>query len=411
MTPVSTHGNEDRGGARACAIGPADGLADAFAAALARYEAGELEGTQAILRPLLDSDPRHVPALMLSGIVAAQLLELDAALETFERVLAIQPENPRAQFNQSNVLLLRGDWDRGWPLYESRWRLAELAPAAQAAQAGPVRLPWRGREPLAGKRILLRAEQGLGDTLQFCRYAPLVAARGARVVLEVQRPLVSLLADLPGIERIVTQGGRLPDTDYECPLLSLPLAFGTTVATVPQPGAYLAGDPLKAAEWRARLGASAAPRIGLFWRGAAAQAHHRRRSVPLQKLIECLPRGFHYVSLQKELEPDDARLLAAHGGIADHGADQHDFSDTAALCECLDLVISIDSSVAHLSAALGKATWILLPYSPTWRWLLEREDTPWYGSATLLRQTRPDDWDAVCAGIASRLPALEGRIA
>lgn len=403
---MSTKNDEDHRRGHAPAAG---GLRDPFAAALASYEAGELTGTQAILRPLLASDPRHVPALMLSGIVAAQLLQLDAAGEAFDRVLAIQPDNPRAQFNQSNVLLLQGDWERGWPLYESRWRLAELA-AGQGDEAGPGRLPWRGGEPLAGKSILLRAEQGLGDTLQFCRYVPLVAERGASVVLEVQRPLVSLLADLPGIDRIVTQGTRLPDTDYECPLLSLPFAFGTTVATVPQPGAYLVSDPLKVDEWRARLGGPTAPRVGLFWRGTAAQAHHRRRSLPLEELIEYLPRELHYVSLQKEHGSDDARLLAAHGGIADHAADQHDFSDTAALCECLDLVISIDSGVAHLSAALGKATWILLPYSPTWRWLLGREDSPWYGSATLLRQTRPDEWDPVCAQVASRLRALASRV-
>jgi Tetratricopeptide repeat/Glycosyltransferase family 9 (heptosyltransferase) len=374
-----------------------------YAETLAAYEAGSLEQTREHVRQFLRRNPTHVPALILSGVVAAQLLELEAALEAFDRVLAIQPDNPRAQFNKAGVLLLRGDWARGLPLYESRWRLAEFG-AGQSAASG--RIPWRGQEPLTGKRILLRCEQGLGDTLQFCRYAPLLAERGASVVLEVQRPLVSLLADLPGITHIVVQGAALPACDFECPLMSLPLAFGTTLANVPQPIPYLASDPSKVAEWRLRLGATAGLRIGLAWRGTAARVHDRRRSLPLQSLVEQLPREHQYVSLQKEASPDERRLLREHPWVVDHTPELHDFSDTAALCSCIDLVISVDTSVAHVSAGLGRPTWILLGYSPGWRWLLDRDDSPWYGSAVLHRQIKEGDWSGVCAQVAKFVRAL-----
>lgn len=373
-----------------------------YAEALAAYEAGSLRAAGERVREFLCKHPTHVPGLVLAGVVAAQLLELEAALDSFDRALAIQPENPRAQFNKAGVLLLRGDWERGLPLYESRWGLAELG---RGRPAGPDRTSWRGREPLVGKRILLRCEQGIGDTLQFSRYAPLVAECGASVVLEVQRSLISLLADLPGISRIAVQGTPLPACDYECPLMSLPLAFGTTPTSIPPPTAYLAGDPTKVAEWHARLGPAAGMRIGLAWRGTGTHVHDRRRSVPLQLLLEHLPREHHYVSLQKNPSSDDRRVLREQRWIVDHTIELHDFSDTAALCACLDLVISIDTSVAHLSAGLGRPTWILLPYSAAWRWLLDRDDSPWYPSAVLFRQTQVDDWSGVCARLCTRLRA------
>jgi hypothetical protein len=373
---------------------------DEYAEALTAYEAGSLASARDRVRALLRKSPTHVAGLILEGVVAAQLCELDAALGSFDRALAIQPGNPRAQFNKSGVLLLKGDWTRGLPLYESRWRLGDLASTGRAA---PERTPWRGHEPLAGKRILLRCEQGLGDTLQFCRYAPLIAERGASVVLEVQRPLVGLLADLPGITRIVAQGAPLPVCDYECPLMSLPLALGTTPDNIPQATAYLAADPTKVAEWRARLSAAAGIRIGVAWRGNALHAHDRRRSVPLQLLLEHLPPEHRYVSLQRELSAEETQQLRGQPWMIEHTAEMHDFSDVAALCACLDLVISIDTSFAHLSAGLGRPTWILLPYSANWRWLLDREDSPWYRSAVLLRQTKVDDWSGVCARVSARL--------
>jgi hypothetical protein len=377
---------------------------DGYGSGLAAYEAGSLELARDRLAEFLRANPLHVPGLILAGVVAAQLLELDAALESFDRVLALQPDNPRAQFNKAAVLLMLGEWAQGLPLYEARWRLSELNSGQPPV---PPRAAWRGREALTGRSILLRCEQGLGDTLQFCRYAALLAQRGATVLLEVQRPLVSLLADLPHITRIVVQGAPLPASDFECPLMSLPLAFGTTPASIPQPTAYLASDPAKVAEWRARLGPGTGLRIGLAWRGTATRSHDLRRSLPLPLLLAHLPRTHRYVSLQKEPTADDRQVLREQPWIVDYTAELHDFSDTAALCECLDLVVSIDTSVAHVSAGLGRPTWMLLHYSPGWRWLLDRDDTPWYSSAVLYRQTGLDDWNGVCARVGARLQALD----
>jgi hypothetical protein len=376
---------------------------DLFAHALAEYESGRLGQASASLAGLLERQPHHVPALILSGIVAGQRLELDAALRAFDRALAVQPDNPRAHFNKANILLLRGEWDRGWRHYERRLELAEIAPAWPDAPAPPL---WLGAEPLNGKRILLRCEQGLGDTLQFCRYVKSIAAMGAHVILEAQRPLVSLLADLEGLGQIVTQGRRLPECDFYCPLMSLPLACKTTVDNVPEPQPYLTSDAAKRAEWRARLGEANGPRVGLVWRGTAARANDDWRSLPLQSLLPHLPAEFSYVSLQKHLHPADAAVLKAHPGIANYADQLHDFSDTAALCDCVDIIVSIDTSVAHLSAALGRPTWILLPFSPAWRWLLEREDSPWYLSARLFRQTAPQEWLGVFASVAEQLRTL-----
>jgi hypothetical protein len=372
-----------------------------FPQALACYERGELQRTRAILDAVLAADPRHVPALILSGVVAGQHRDLEAALQAFDRALAIQPDNASAHFNKANILLLRGEWEKAWPHYEWRWRVPELAAErSRAAHAPPL---WLGAESLAGKSILLRGEQGLGDTLQFCRYVKLVADLGARVILEIQRPLVSLLADLEGVSQIVTQGNRLPECDYYCPLMTLPLVFRTTVENVPQSHAYLTSDGSKVAEWRSRLGGTAAPRVGLVWRGTATRANDDRRSVPLDALLAHLPRECRYISLQKDLDAEDARTLRANPLIASYADQLHDFSDTAALCDCMDLVITIDTSVAHLSCALGKPTWILLQFSPAWRWLLDRDDSPWYASATLFRQPTPDHWPAVCERVAREL--------
>jgi hypothetical protein len=373
----------------------------AFSEALLCYERGQLWQACAGLDAVIREDPRHVAAWILSGVIAGQRRELDAALRAFDRALAIDPQNASAHFNKANILLLRGEWERGWPHYEWRWRVPELAAERRSESDGPTL--WLGAEGLAGKSILLRGEQGLGDTLQFCRYVKCVSGLGARVILEAQRPLVSLLADLEGVSQILTQGSRAPACDYYCPLMSLPLAFETTIENVPQSKPYLTSDTSKVAEWRARLGEAATPRVGLVWRGTARRAQDDRRSLPLQTLLAHLPRECQYICMQKELDAEEARILRAHPLISTCAEQLHDFSDTAALCECLDLVISIDTSVAHLSGALGKPTWILLQFSPAWRWLLDRDDSPWYDSARLFRQPAAGDWDAVCERVAREL--------
>jgi hypothetical protein len=381
-----------------------DGL---FPLTLACYERGQLEEARAILDGVLAANSRHVPAMILSGVLAGQRGELDAALCAFDRALAVQPDNASAHFNKANILLLRGEWEQGWPHYEWRRRVPELAAERCAVPSAPPL--WLGVEPLAGKSILLRCEQGLGDTLQFCRYVKCFAALGARVILEIQRPLVGLLADLEGVSQIVAQGNRPPECDYYCPLMTLPLVFGTTVESVPHSRPYLTSDASKVAEWHARLGETQAPRVGLVWRGTATRAQDGRRSLPLETLLTHLPQDCRYISLQKDVDAEDARILATNPLIESYADQLHDFSDTAALCECVDLVITIDTSVAHLAGALGKRTWILLQFAPAWRWLLDRDDSPWYASARLFRQPAPDGWPAVGARVARELrDALQG---
>jgi len=262
---------------------------------------------------------------------------------------------------------------------------------------------WLGKESIAGKRLLIYSEQGLGDALQFSRFATAVAGLGASVILEVQAPLASLLESLEGVSRVIVDGSPRPECDYRCPLLSLPLALKTRIDTIPAATRYLRSDAAKVARWRTRLGDRSRPRIGLTWSGNPKQGNDRNRSILLADWVDHLPREFEYVCLQKDIRPADQEILAANPWISRLDGDLHTFSDTAALCECLDLVISVCTSVAHLSGALGRPTWVLLPFNPDWRWLLDRDDSPWYPTAKLYRQQAIGDWDGVFTRVAADL--------
>ncbi len=332
------------------------------------------------------------------GNVLKELNRLDEALDSYSRAIEIQPDYAVAYANRAVTLLLAGELERGWTEFEWRWKIEP-----SVSKGMRFRPPsWRGEEPLAGKTLLLHAEQGFGDTLQFCRYVPLVEELGARVVLRVQKPLTTLLCGLPGVMRMAGHADTLADIDYQCPLMSLPLAFKTTLATIPAPTRYLHGAPGKVAHWQAKLGTPSKPRVGLVWSGGTGGKNDNRR-VPFEELIRQLPAEIQYVSLQKELHAVDEASLRGHSQILNFSDNLIDFSDTAALCECLDLVISVDTSVAHLSAALGKTTWILLACSPDWRWLLHRSDSPWYPSARLYRQDSIGDWRRVLAKVGADL--------
>jgi hypothetical protein len=215
------------------------------------------------------------------------------------------------------------------------------------------------------------------------------------VILEVQQPLSSLLNGLKGVSQLIKRGDPLPAFDYRCPLMSLPLALGTRLDSIPATVKYLTSDAAKVAKWRARLGEKTQPRIGLVWSGSRVHKNDQNRSIPLADLLRYLPGGLQYVSLQKDLRDADRLALHTNPHMLHFAEDLHDFSDTAALCDCMDVVISVDTAVAHMSAALGKITWILLPYVPDWRWLLDREDSPWYPTANLFRQDRFGDWSGV----------------
>jgi tetratricopeptide (TPR) repeat protein len=337
------------------------------------------------------------------GAVLGDLNRWEAALASYQRAIELEPDFAEAHFNRAVIALLLGDFDAGWAGYEWRWKNRNGKTYKERRDfAQPL---WLGEDSIAGRTILLHCEQGLGDTLQFCRYAPLVAAAGAQVILEVQPPLERLLGGLAGISRVVAKGAPLPPFDCHCPLMSLPLAFKTTPETIPASEGYLRADRAKIEAWRRRLGERSGPRIGLVWSGNPRNADDRNRSIPLRDLMRHLPKDVEYFCLQNEVRESDRSALASCPQVS-HFADDLGFESTAALCELMDLVVSVDTSIAHLSGALGRDTWILLPHNGDWRWLSMREDSPWYASARLFRQTRRGDWDGVLERVAARLPRV-----
>jgi hypothetical protein len=297
--------------------------------------------------------------------------------------------------------LITGDLPRGWVEYQ--WR--RKAPIAGLSPRDFPQALWLGEQEIAGKTILLHSEQGFGDSIQFCRYAPLVAARGARVIMEVEAPLRNLMTGLAGTAEIVAKGSPLPDFDLQCPLPSLPLAFKTGLDTIPQNMPYLRAPKQAMAHWAALLGAKRSPRIGLAWAGNTRHVRDGERSMRLRDLLPLLDIDATFVSLQKEVRAGDAEILA-NSGMRRFGEQLGDFSDTAGLISQLDLVISVDTGVAHLAGALGKPVWILLTHAPDWRWLLDRDDTPWYPTARLFRQADSREWGSVVARVGEALVEL-----
>ncbi|HEX2538663.1 MAG TPA: tetratricopeptide repeat-containing glycosyltransferase family protein [Pseudolabrys sp.] len=351
----------------------------------------------------LSHAPAHIDALNNCGIALFEVNRLDEALVCFDRVLALRPGHVHGSWNRAQVLLLMGDFARGWPEHEGR--LASN-PGLKRGFTQPL---WLGDAPLAGRTILLRAEQGLGDTIQFCRYAPMVAARGARVVLEVQRPLVDLMRTLDGAIEVVARGDALPEFDLHCPLLSLPLAFKTELTTIPARTPYLRA-PAGAIDWKSRLGTKR-PRIGLVWSGNPGHKRDATRSIPFYALMPLLDIDASFVSLQKDVRASDAAVLKQTGQVIDVADNLTSFAETASLIATLDLVISVDTSAAHLTGALGKPLWLLLPQVPDWRWLMGRDDSPWYPTARLFRQDTTRAWGGVVARVRAALEDFVRRAA
>jgi len=328
--------------------------------------------------------------------------DMPAAAASLERALALDPTLVEARLNQALLDLLQGRLAEGLRGFECRWQTGGFT----SPQRGFAQPRWHG-EPLAGHTLLLHAEQGLGDTIQFARYVPLVAERaareGGRVVFEVPRSLLPLFGGcFPGVQ-LVAAGGSLPAFDLHCPLMSLAAVFGTDLATIPPPLPGLRADPGRAAAWAERLHPALAPRVGLVWAGNPKHAEDRSRSLPLSGLLPLLGCGAALFALQPEVRPADRAVLAATPAIVDLGGALADFGDTAAAVAALDLVISVDTSVAHLAASLGKPTWVLLPFSPDWRWMLGRDDSPWYPAVRLFRQPALGDWEGVVAAVQAAL--------
>jgi Tfp pilus assembly protein PilF len=348
--------------------------------------------------------PRQAQILTNRGHALRRLDCPADALADLKLAMEIAPEFPEAHFEAAMAHLTLGDFEAGFEAYEWRWKTRAFARYRKPFQSAV----WLGEQPVAGKTILLHAEQGFGDTIQFIRYAPLLRRQGARVVCEVQPELQPLLSELEDVE-VIASGQSLPAFDLHCPLLSLPLAFRTDVDTIPASIPYLAAAPERQHKWRDRLPSGRA-RIGLVWSGSPSHNNDANRSIPLGRLAPLLAdASIRFVSLQRELRDGDAEMMQGLANLVHVGDELADFADTAAVISMLDLVISVDTAVAHLAGALGRPALILLPHAADFRWMRGRDDSPWYPNAKLLRQPAFGDWDSVIARLSDELRSVSRR--
>jgi tetratricopeptide (TPR) repeat protein len=343
--------------------------------------------------------PDYAQAFVNQGDTLCELRRFEEAMASYDRAIALRPDYEEAHSHEGMWRMLIGDFERGWQKLESAWIVVRQRNAKRSFSQPQL----FGSHELKGKTVLLHAEQGYGDMIQFCRYAPLIAERGARVILEVFEPLRALMGTLPGVAQIVTTGEPLPDFDVHCPLLSLPLALGAGSATIISQTPYLWASPQAVMDWNGRLGPRQRPRIGLAWSGQPSHDNDHNRSMRLSSLLRPLA-GFDatYVSLLQDVREDDAPVLQ-DSDVRHFGNELKTYADTAALIANLDLVISVDTSVAHLAGALAKPLWLLLPFTPDWRWQLDRDDSPWYPTARLFRQDETRGWDGVLARVQAAL--------
>jgi tetratricopeptide (TPR) repeat protein len=351
----------------------------------------------------LAAAPDYAIAWLNRGKALAQLRRFDEAVASYDKALALRKDDANAHFNKALALLTLGDYRRGFADYEWRWRRAGMA--AERSRGRPL---WLGEYPLARKTILLHAEQGLGDTIQFARYVPLLAANGAKVILEVQPELKPLLARLDGAATVIVRGEAAPAFDVHCPLGSLPLALKTEASTVPAQMPYLTIDQTHGTKWSARVGALPQPRIALAWSGNASHDNDRNRSIAFAKLAPLFANAASFVSIQRDVRDTDAEQLADEKRVTDVGGELENFSDTAAVLALCDLVIAVDTAAVHLAGAMGRPVWVLVPFAPDWRWRLDGETTLWYPTARLFRQTALDDWDGVIGRVAAALAYFIG---
>lgn len=402
----------NRGGAYAALGRNTEALADFDAAlALAPHHPGALYNRGNALLDLdrpaeaiaaydraLASLPAHPASWNNRGRALQALNRHDEAVASFAKAIDAQKDYADAHFNQSLALLTAGDLKRGFQQYEWRWRRTGMPPLRSFGK--PL---WLGEYPLGTKTILLHAEQGLGDTIQFARYAPLLARSGARVILEVQAELKKLLVGLEGVASCHSRGETLPTYDVHCPLGSLPLALKTDRDTIPTGIPYLVAPDEQIAAWRPEIESLPGKRVAIAWAGNAAHINDRNRSITLAALSPLFAvGGISFVSVQRDLRNDDSALLAQHH-VRHLGDKLTDMTDTAAVLALCDLVISVDTSVAHLAGAMGRSLWVLLPFVPDWRWTLTGECSPWYPQARLFRQGKSGEWESVVGAARTAL--------
>ena len=343
--------------------------------------------------------PRSARNIMNRGSTLAELGRREEAIATYEHAIAVDPTFVEARWNLALLRIQMGDFETGWKGRELRWQITGLKPAYPKF-AGPM---WLGEQPLDGKTIIVCADEGLGDSIQFARYLPVLAERAARLILVVEPALCPLLSKVEGVSTCLPKlpGTVLPAFDFHCPINCLPLAFGTRLDSIPK-AAYLPpprADRVQA--WQNRLGAHDRVRVGLVWSGNPKVKNDRNRSMAFRMMSRLLDVDARFVSLQKDPKPQDAELLRGRADVLDFTAELTDFAETAALVSCLDLVIAVDTSTAHLAGSLGKPTWLLLPYMSDYRWMFDRDDSPWYPTFRLFRQTAARDF----AGVVDRVRA------
>ena len=380
----------------ALAMAPNDVKA-AFNRANALFRAGRYADALTGFDRLLSAMPNHVEALTTRGQTRQALGRHEDALADYAKAIALNKDSVEAHFNEALALLTVGDYARGFAEYEWRWKRPGIA---RRSFGKPL---WLGEYPLGRKTILLHAEQGLGDTIQFARYAPMLAREGAKVVLEVQPELKALLAGLEGVT-VLARGEPLPAFDVHTPLGSLPLALKTVPANVPAAIPYLHADPARVDAWRPHLEALPGKRVAVAWAGNPAHINDRNRSVALSRLKSMFDApGVSFVSIQRDLRDGDAELIRDLPPLTHLGAELADFYETAVVVSLCDLVITVDTAVAHLAGALGRPVWILVPSWPDWRWTLNSDTSPWYPNAKLFRQGASGDWDSVIARLRQKI--------
>jgi tetratricopeptide (TPR) repeat protein len=342
--------------------------------------------------------PDYAEAYNNRGGALQDLSRFEEAIADFDKALALRPGFAGAHVNKSYCLLKTGRFEQGFRLYE--WRHQLKRPADIRSFGQPL---WLGQEDISNATVFIHCEQGIGDTIQFCRYGKLLKERGANVIMSVQQPLFALLKQSSVAVNIIGPDEIPSAFDYHCPMMSLPLAFGTQLQTIPLERRYIASDESLLKAWEARLPPPTKKRVGIVWRGNPAHRNDHNRSFALPLFATLFGDDAHWISLQKELSPGDSAALAEFPQVGRLGHQFQDFSDTAAAVDNLDLVIAVDTGVAHLAAALGKPVWILLPFNADWRWLTDRDDSPWYPTVRLFRQTEIGSWSDVIARVRTAL--------
>ena len=346
--------------------------------------------------------PNYAEAYNNRGVIYKELSQMNLALKDLKKAISLKPDYPEANSTMGVTLLLTGNFSKGWEQYEWRWK--DLSdPSVIRSFKQPL---WDGKKSLKDKSILLYSEQGLGDTIQFSRYILLIKALGAKVILETHKEYLNIVGSIDSNITIILMGQTLPHFDFQCPLLSLPLKFGTGLKNIPSPNRYIWADKRIVPKWKKKIGSQKKPLIGLAWEGNPLHKNDYNRSILLAELIPHLPKKYEYIGLQKDIRESNLKTLKRSSMIDNLIDNNVSMDDTAAIIENLDIVISVDTSVAHLSASMGKPTWILLPFVPDWRWLLNRNDSPWYKSVKLFRQEKRGNWELVFKDLNKKLNVL-----